>query len=90
MSTKNKKDIDSNQSRGVSNKRRDLRILWQSNSPSANSGYSVFTRDLLFRLLKDDWKVECSSMGAGVDSYPVFMYGEDLDLSYRIKEKGLL
>ena len=59
-------------------KRRDLKILWQSNSPSANSGYSVFTRDLLFRLLKDGWNVECSSMGAGVDAYPVIMHGEDL------------
>lgn len=59
-------------------KRRDLKILWQSNSPSANSGYSVFSRDLLFRLLKDGWNVECSSMGAGVDAYPIFLYGEDL------------
>lgn len=59
-------------------KRRDLKILWQSNSPSANSGYSVFSRDLLFRLLKDGWNVECSSMGAGVDAYPVMMHGEDL------------
>ena len=59
-------------------KRRDLKILWQSNAPFANSGYSVFTRDLLFRLLKDDWKVECSTMGAGVDAYPVIIHGEDL------------
>ena len=59
-------------------KRRDLKILWQSNSPSSGSGYSVFTRDLLFRLLKDGWNVECSGMGAGVDAYPIFMYGEDL------------
>ena len=59
-------------------KRRDLKILWQSNAPFANSGYSVFSRDLLFRLLKDGWKVECSGMGAGVDAYPVIVHGEDL------------
>lgn len=59
-------------------KRRDLKILWQSNSPSANSGYSVFSRDLLFRLLKDGWNVECSGVGAGVDAYPVMLHGEDL------------
>ncbi|MFZ5845736.1 MAG: glycosyltransferase [Patescibacteria group bacterium] len=59
-------------------KRRDLRILWQSNAPHANSGYSVFSRDLLFRLLKDGWIVACSGMGAGVDAYPVWEWGEDL------------
>ena len=59
-------------------KRRDLRILWQANSPHANSGYSVFTRDLLFRLLRDGWPVACSGIGAGVDAYPVLMHGEDL------------
>ena len=72
----------------VKNKRRDLKILWQSNSPSANSGYSVFTRDLLFRLLKDGWKVGCSGMGAGVDAYPVIMHGEDL-IDDRFKGLGL-
>lgn len=59
-------------------KRRDLKILWHANSPHANSGYSVFTRDLLFRLLKDGWNVAVSGYGAGVDSYPVYMNGEDL------------
>lgn len=59
-------------------KRRDLRILWQANSPHANSGYSVFTRDLLFRLVKDGWPVACAGMGAGVDAYRVFLNGEDL------------
>lgn len=59
-------------------KRRDLKILWQSNAPNSGSGYGVFTRDLLFRLLKDGWKVECSGMGAGIDAYPVILHGEDL------------
>ena len=59
-------------------KRRDMRILWAANAPFANSGYSVFTRDLLFRLLKDGWQVACSGVGAGVDSYPVMVNGEDL------------
>lgn len=69
-------------------KRRDLKIMWQSNSPHANSGYSVFSRDLLFRLLKDGWDVVCSGMGAGVDAYPVILHGEDL-LDDRFKDLKL-
>lgn len=65
------------QEKVASSKRRNLRILWQANAPWANSGYSVFTRDLLFRLLKDGWQVACASMGAGNDADHVFMHGED-------------
>lgn len=66
------------QQRKEQTKRRDLRIIWAANSPHANSGYSVFTRDLLFRLAKDGWPVANIGTGAGVDAYPVYMYGEDL------------
>lgn len=40
-------------------KRRDLRILWSSNAPFSDSGYGIFTRDLLTRLVKDGWPVAC-------------------------------
>ena len=43
------------------NKRRDLRILWNSNAPSANSGYSIETRDVLYRLAKDGWPIAISA-----------------------------
>ena len=36
-------------------KRRDMRILWQSNGFWSQSGYAVFTRDILFRLRDDGW-----------------------------------
>lgn len=36
-------------------KRRDLRILWNSNGPHTGSGYAVFQRDLLSRLSSDGW-----------------------------------
>ncbi len=38
-------------------KDRRLRILWNSNAVWANSGYSVQSRDLLFRFLADEWKM---------------------------------
>lgn len=58
-------------------KRRDLKILWNSNAVNTNSGYAVFTRDLLFRLLKDGWDV--ANIGFfGVDGYHTYMNGEDL------------
>ena len=37
-------------------KRRDLKFTWNSNSHFSQSGYGVFTRDLLFRLRDDGWK----------------------------------
>lgn len=40
-------------------KRRDLRIIWNSNAPWSFSGYGVFTRDLLTRLKDDGWPVAC-------------------------------
>ena len=42
-------------------KRRELRILWNSNSPTSNSGYGIETRDLLYRLAKDGWQIAISA-----------------------------
>ena len=39
----------------MTNKRRDLRILWNSNGPHTGSGYAVFQKDLLSRLSADGW-----------------------------------
>lgn len=36
-------------------KKRDLKFVWSSNAHWANSGYSVQTRDILFRLRDDGW-----------------------------------
>jgi glycosyltransferase involved in cell wall biosynthesis len=58
-------------------KRRDLRITWLSNAIHANSGYSVFSRDLLFRMIKDGWPV-AQVCNFGVQGYHVTLHGEDL------------
>lgn len=61
----------------MKNKRRDLKILWNSNSIHANSGYSVESRDILFRLKKDGWDI--ATIGFyGVEGYHVFLDGGDL------------
>lgn len=39
------------------NKRRELRMLWNSNGYWTGSGYATFQRDLLTRLGKDNWPV---------------------------------
>lgn len=52
-----KSKTDTPRSRGVPNKRRDLRIIWSSNGHWSNSGYAVFTRDLLTRLQADGWPI---------------------------------
>jgi glycosyltransferase involved in cell wall biosynthesis len=41
-------------------KDRRLRILWSSNAPWSPSGYSVQSRDLLYRFLEDGWKIAMS------------------------------
>lgn len=38
-------------------KRRDLRIIWSSNSSFSFSGYGVFTKDILKRMVADGWPV---------------------------------
>lgn len=39
------------------NKRRDLRIIWSSNSSFSYSGYGVFTKDIITRMVADGWPV---------------------------------
>ena len=55
-------------------KRRDLKFTWSSNGHFTNSGYGVFTRDLLFRLRDDKWKF-AEIAWYGLDSYPVEIDG---------------
>lgn len=80
------------------NKRRELKIMWSSNSHFSNSGYGVFTRDLLFRLRDDGWKPnELAFWGLqghmanidGIDVYPVMgdPYGSDALLNHSIDAK---
>ena len=51
-------------------KRRDLRLLWNTNGIQTNSGYAVEARDLLYRLVEDGWPVAVSAFH-GIDAYPV-------------------
>src|SRR3990167_5568479 len=50
-------------------KRRDLRLLFNTNAPHASSGYSIEMRDVLYRLVEDGWKVAVSAF-YGVDGGP--------------------
>ena len=54
-----------------------IKYTWLSNAPNTNSGYAVFTRDLLFRLLKRGYDFSCIGF-FGVDGYHTWMHGEDL------------
>lgn len=58
-------------------KRRDLRFLWSSNSVWSNSGYGVFSRDLLFRLAKDGWPVGHIGWW-GLEGHSIYVHGEDI------------
>ena len=58
-------------------KRRDMKIIWSSNAVFSNSGYGVFSRDLLFRMLRDGWQV-AQTANWGVQGYPVYIHGEDV------------
>jgi len=56
-----------NRNKNKQQKRRDMRILWQSNAPWVSSGYAVFTREIL-RLMRDDgWPIACVAF-AGLES----------------------
>lgn len=68
-------------------KRRDLKLVWLSNAPHTNSGYATFTRDLLFRLLKDGWDVTCIA-NYGVSGFDLVLHGEDL-IDERFKDLKL-
>ena len=47
-------------------KRRDLRLLFNTNAPHASSGYSIEMRDILYRLVEDGWPIAISAF-YGVD-----------------------
>ena len=65
------------QEKTATTKRRDLRILWNSNSVHSNSGYGVFSRDFLFRAARDGWDIAEIAFW-GVQGYPLHVSGEDL------------
>lgn len=79
-------------------KRRDLKLIWSSNSHFSYSGYGVFTRDLLFRLRDDGWNPkELAFWGLngheakidGIDVYPVMgdPFGSDALLNHSLDQK---
>jgi glycosyltransferase involved in cell wall biosynthesis len=55
-------------------KDRRLRTIWNSNSVTVPSGYGVFQRDLLYRLLKDGWPVAQSAF-VGIEGAVVTVDG---------------
>lgn len=58
-------------------KRRDLKILWNTNSLGGYSGYSTQSKDILFRLIKDGWPVAVSAFW-GLQGGPMhFVYPEE-------------
>src|SRR3990167_9862322 len=56
------------------NKRRDLRMIWNSNAVFGNSGYGVHQCDLLYRLLADGWPVAQIAF-YGLEGYPIPLDG---------------
>ena len=50
--------------------RRDLKIMWSSNGVWTNSGYAVFSQQLLSRMLEDGWPVRHIAFW-GLEGYPV-------------------
>ena len=50
--------------------RRDLRIMWSSNGVWTNSGYGVFSQQLLSRMLEDGWNVQHIAFW-GLEGYPI-------------------
>ena len=64
-------------------KRRDLRLLFNTNAPHANSGYSIEMRDVLYRLVADGWPVAVSAF-YGVDGGPTDIAYPD-NLNPRLK-----
>jgi len=51
-------------------KRRDLRIIWNSNGVFTNSGYATEQRELLSRLAADGWKIAQVAFW-GLNGYPL-------------------
>jgi glycosyltransferase involved in cell wall biosynthesis len=79
--------------------KRKLRFTWCSNAHWTNSGYAVFTRDLLFRLRDDGWPfAEIGFFGLqgfhinldGIKVYPVMVdaYGSDAMIEHSVDWKS--
>ena len=64
-------------------KRRDLRLLFNTNAPHASSGYSIEMRDVLYRLKEDGWPIAVSAF-YGVDGGPTDIAYPD-NLNPRLK-----
>ena len=58
-------------------KRRDLRILWNTNALNSYSGYGVEAKDILFRLIKDGWPIAVSAFWGLQGGPSHFIYPED-------------
>lgn len=60
-------------------KKRELRLLFNTNAPHASSGYSIEMRDVLYRLAQDGWPVAISAF-YGLDGGPTnITYPENLN-----------
>src|SRR3990167_5582451 len=66
------------QEKMVAAKKRDMRMLWNSNGWWTNSGYGTFQRDLLFRLVKEGWPVAQIAF-YGIDGFPVYTNAKHAD-----------
>jgi len=55
-------------------KDRRMKIIWSSNSHWSNSGYGIFTRDIIFRLRDDGWPVAEVAF-FGLDGNPINVDG---------------
>lgn len=57
-------------------------MLWNSNGVFTNSGYAVFQRDLLYRLLEDGWPVAQVAFW-GLEGYPIPLDGEFFEKRFK-------
>ncbi len=53
-------------------KRRDLKLIVNTNSPHSNSGYGIEMRDVLYRLVEDGWPIAISAF-YGVQGGPAYI-----------------
>ena len=56
----------------MTKKRRDLKLLFNTNSPHSSSGYGIEMRDILYRLVADGWPIAISSF-YGVEGGPAYI-----------------
>ena len=76
----------------MTNKRRDLKILWNSNAVWTNSGYAVYQRDLLSRLASDGWQIGqigfWGLQGAPIEKYidPPFDKGNSIKIYHKMAD----